>query len=75
MTSLWLQCFWACLLTLSGRYGDLLDYVIFAVLIFYILTIAGVFVLRRKRPDMERPVQGDRLPGIADHLYCGRWTH
>jgi APA family basic amino acid/polyamine antiporter len=62
VTSLWLQCFWACLLTLSGRYGDLLDYVIFAVLIFYILTIAGVFVLRRKRPDMERPYKAIGYP-------------
>jgi APA family basic amino acid/polyamine antiporter len=62
VTSLWLQCFWACLLTLSGRYGDLLDYVIFAVLIFYILTIAGVFVLRRKRPEMERPYKAIGYP-------------
>ena len=62
VTSLWLQCLWACLLTLSGRYGDLLDYVIFAVLIFYILTIAGVFVLRRKRPDMERPYKAIGYP-------------
>jgi APA family basic amino acid/polyamine antiporter len=62
VTSLWLQCFWACLLTLSGRYGDLLDYVIFAVLIFYILTIAGVFVLRWKRPDMERPYKAIGYP-------------
>jgi APA family basic amino acid/polyamine antiporter len=62
VTSLWLQCFWACVLTLSGRYGDLLDYVIFAVLIFYILTIAGVFVLRRKRPEMERPYKAIGYP-------------
>jgi APA family basic amino acid/polyamine antiporter len=61
-TSLWLQCLWACLLTLSGRYGDLLDYVIFAVLIFYILTIAGIFVLRRTRPDMERPYKAIGYP-------------
>lgn len=53
--SLAVQCVWACLLTLSGTYSDLLDYVIFAVLLFYILTIAGVFVLRRTRPDLERP--------------------
>jgi APA family basic amino acid/polyamine antiporter len=49
------QCVVACLLTLSGKYGDLLDYVIFAVLIFYVLTIAGLIVLRRTRPDAERP--------------------
>ena len=50
-----LQGAWAMLLTLSGSYSELLDYVIFAVLLFYILTIAGIFVLRRTRPDMERP--------------------
>jgi basic amino acid/polyamine antiporter, APA family len=62
VTSLWLQCLWACVLTLSGRYGDLLDYVIFAVLIFYILTIAGIFVLRRTRPEMERPYKAIGYP-------------
>ena len=49
------QCVVACLLTLSGKYGDLLDSVIFAVLIFYVLTITGLIVLRRTRPDAERP--------------------
>ena len=47
------ECLWACALTLTGRYSDLLDYVIFAVLLFYILTIAGMFVLRRNQPDAE----------------------
>jgi APA family basic amino acid/polyamine antiporter len=61
-TSLWMQCIWASLLTLSGRYGDLLDYVIFAVLIFYMLTIAGIFVLRRTRPEMERPYRAIGYP-------------
>jgi APA family basic amino acid/polyamine antiporter len=61
-TSLWVQCAWACALTLTGRYGDLLDYVIFAVLLFYILTIAGLFVLRRTRPDMERPYRAIGYP-------------
>ena len=60
--SLVIQCAWACLLTLTGRYNDLLDYVIFAVLLFYILTIAGVFVLRRMRPDMERPYRAFGYP-------------
>jgi basic amino acid/polyamine antiporter, APA family len=55
VVSLGVQCAWACLLTLTGTYSNLLDYVIFAVLLFYILTIAGVFVLRRTRPAMERP--------------------
>jgi APA family basic amino acid/polyamine antiporter len=57
-----IQCVWACLLTLSGSYGDLLDYVIFAVLLFYILTIAGIFVLRRTRPDMDRPYRAFGYP-------------
>lgn len=56
------QCIWASLLTLSGTYGDLLDYVIFAVLIFYVLTIAGVFVLRRTRPDADRPYRALGYP-------------
>ena len=51
VNSLWVQWGWTCLLCLSGSYGQLLDYVIFAVLIFYILTIFGLFVLRRTRPD------------------------
>jgi APA family basic amino acid/polyamine antiporter len=62
------QCIWACLLTLSGRYGDLLDYVIFAVMLFYILTIAGVFVLRFKRPDAERPYRAIGYP-VLPALY------
>ena len=56
------QCIWAVLLCLSGSYNDLLDYVIFAVLLFYILTIAGLFVLRRTRPDMERPYKAIGYP-------------
>jgi amino acid transporter len=50
-----LQGFWSVLLIFSGTYGDLLDYVIFAALLFYVLTVTGLFVLRRKRPDAERP--------------------
>ena len=57
-----IQAFWATLLTLSGRYGDLLDYVIFAVLLFYILTIAGLFRLRRTRPDLDRPYRAFGYP-------------
>jgi APA family basic amino acid/polyamine antiporter len=60
--SLWIQCLWACVLTFSGRYSDLLDYVIFAVLLFYILTIVGLFVLRRTRPEMERPYKAIGYP-------------
>jgi APA family basic amino acid/polyamine antiporter len=60
--ALWLQCLWACLLCFSGTYGDLLDYVIFAVMLFYILTIIGVFVLRVKRPDLPRPYKAFGYP-------------
>ncbi|HYW45216.1 MAG TPA: amino acid permease [Bryobacteraceae bacterium] len=60
--SLVMQCCWAALLTLTGRYNDLLDYVIFAVLLFYILTIAGLFVLRRTRPDLDRPYKALGYP-------------
>jgi APA family basic amino acid/polyamine antiporter len=53
--SLIIQAVWASLLALSGTYSDLLNYVIFAALLFYVLTVAGLFVLRKKRPDLERP--------------------
>ena len=61
------QAVWASALCLSGTYGDLLDYVIFAVLVFYILTVTGVFILRRKRPEAERPYRAigyPVLPGL-----------
>jgi APA family basic amino acid/polyamine antiporter len=67
VNSLWVQCAWTCLLCLSGSYGQLLDYVIFAVLVFYILTIVGLFVLRRTRPDVVRPYRAfgyPVLPGL-----------
>lgn len=57
-----LQALWSCLLCLSGTYGDLLDYVIFAVLIFYALTVAGIFVLRYKKPMEERPYRALGYP-------------
>lgn len=50
-----IQAIWASVLCLSGAYGQLLDYVIFAVLIFYMITIYGIFILRKKRPDAARP--------------------
>jgi APA family basic amino acid/polyamine antiporter len=59
-----IQCVWACLLCLSGSYSQLLDYVIFAVLIFYALTNAGVFVLRRKWPNEERTYKAFGYPVI-----------
>lgn len=76
---LWLQCAWASLLVLprtiqrdaagavsgyGNLYGNLLDYVVFAVLLFYALTIAGVFVLRRKRPGVERPYRALGYPWL-----------
>ncbi|MBP7582865.1 MAG: amino acid permease [Spirochaetes bacterium] len=57
-----LQAAWASTLCLSGTYGDLLDFVIFAVLVFYALTIAGIFVLRKKRPDAARPFRAPLYP-------------
>lgn len=53
--ALWAQFIWASLLCLSGKYGDLLDYVMFAAIFFYVLSVISVFVLRRKQPDLERP--------------------
>ncbi len=60
--SLTMQCIWACLLCFSGTYNDLLNYIMFAVMIFYVLTISGLFVLRVKRPDMERPYKAFGYP-------------
>jgi APA family basic amino acid/polyamine antiporter len=62
------QAVWASILCLSGTYGQLLDYVIFAVLIFYMLTIAGVFILRMKQPDVERPYKAFGYP-VLPALY------
>lgn len=63
-----LQGIWAAVLTLSGTYGNLLDYVIFAALLFYVLTVAGIFVLRRKRPDAARPYKAWGYP-VMPALY------
>ena len=60
--SLMVQMVWACLLCVSGSYGQLLDYIIFAVLVFYILTIVGLFVLRRTHPDALRPYRAVGYP-------------
>ncbi len=58
------QAVWASVLCLSGSYGDLLDYVVFAVLIFYILTVGGIFILRKKQPNAERPYKAFGYPFI-----------
>ncbi len=62
--SLLIQCGWACLLCLTGTYGDLLDYTVFAILVFYILTIVGVFILRKKQPNAPRPYKAFGYPVI-----------
>jgi amino acid transporter len=59
-----LQCAWSVLLVFSGTYTQLLDYVIFAALLFYVLTVTGLFVLRVKRPDAERPYRALGYPVV-----------
>jgi len=59
-----IQAAWAVVLCISGTYSQLLDYIICAVLLFYILTIAGLFVLRRKRPDAPRPYKALGYPWL-----------
>ncbi len=59
-----LQGVWSVLLCLSGTYGNLLDYVIFAVLLFFTLTILAIFILRKKRPDIARPYKAFGYPVI-----------
>jgi len=60
--SLMVQMVWTCVLCISGSYGQLLDYIVFTVLVFYILTIVGLFVLRRTHPDAERPYRAVGYP-------------
>jgi APA family basic amino acid/polyamine antiporter len=70
---LWLQCAWSIVLIFTGSYSELLDYIIFAALMFYILTVSAVFVLRRKKPDMPRPYRAWGYP-VVPALYiilCG----
>jgi APA family basic amino acid/polyamine antiporter len=72
--SLWMQWAWTCLLCLSGSYGQLLDYVIFAVLVFYVLTIVGLFVLRRTQPDAVRPYRAFGYPVLpALYIVMATW--
>jgi basic amino acid/polyamine antiporter, APA family len=60
--ALWMQCVVASLLCLSGKYGDLLDMISFVVVLFYALTIAGIFILRKKMPNAERPYKAFGYP-------------
>jgi basic amino acid/polyamine antiporter, APA family len=63
-TALWVQALWTSILCLSGTYSQLLDYVIMAAVLFYMLTVLGLFLLRRKRPDAERPVRAPGYPWL-----------
>jgi basic amino acid/polyamine antiporter, APA family len=60
--SLWLQAVWASALCLTGKYNELLALVIFGVLIFYALTIWGIFRLRKSKPEIERPYKAFGYP-------------
>ena len=60
--ALWAQCIVACVLCLSGGYGNLLDMISLVVVIFYTLTITGIFILRKKRPEAERPYKAFGYP-------------
>lgn len=59
---LWIQCILTCFWTVSGKYGDLLDMVSFVVVLFYMLTIGGIFVLRSRLPDADRPYKAFGYP-------------
>jgi basic amino acid/polyamine antiporter, APA family len=62
--SLWIQCAWASVLCLSGSYGQLLAYATFSSLLFYVITIGGLFVLRKKEPNTPRPYKAWGYPFI-----------
>ncbi|MCX7929270.1 MAG: amino acid permease [Chlorobi bacterium] len=66
--ALWVQGIWAGILCLSGRYSDLLDYVVFAVLLFYVLTVVGIFILRWRKPRLPRPIKAIGYP-VLPALY------
>jgi len=60
--ALWVQCIWTSLLCLTGTYGQLLNYVVFVALIFYVLTLIGIIILRKKQPQLERPYKAIAYP-------------
>lgn len=60
--ALWIQSVMAIILCLSGSYGDLLDMISFVAVLFYAITIIGIFILRKKRPDTERPYKAFGYP-------------
>jgi APA family basic amino acid/polyamine antiporter len=74
VAALLVQAVWTTVLCVSGSYGQLLDYIIFAVLVFYILTIAGLFVLRVKRPNAPRPYKALGYPILpAIYILLASW--
>ncbi len=74
VASLIIQAIWTCFLCVSGSYGQLLDYIICAELIFYVLTIASLFVLRVRRPDAERPYRALGYPVLpAIYILMAAW--
>jgi APA family basic amino acid/polyamine antiporter len=58
------QAVWTGVLCLSGTYGDLLNYIIFAAVLFYMLSVVGLFMLRARRPDLARPVRAPGYPWL-----------
>jgi basic amino acid/polyamine antiporter, APA family len=58
------QAIWTCILCLSGTYSQLLNFVIFAALVFYLITAIGLFALRMNRPTAERPVKAPLYPWL-----------
>jgi APA family basic amino acid/polyamine antiporter len=71
---LFVQACWTALLCVSGSYSQLLDYIIFAVLVFYILTIIGLFVLRVKQPEASRPYKALGYPVLpALYIVMASW--
>ena len=60
--ALWIQAIMACILCISGKYGDLLDMISFVVVLFYVLTISGIFILRKKQPNADRPYKAFGYP-------------
>jgi APA family basic amino acid/polyamine antiporter len=74
VAGLLVQAAWTAVLCLSGSYSQLLDYIIFAVLVFYILTIAGLFVLRFTQPDTPRPYKALGYPILpAIYIVMAIW--
>lgn len=57
-----IQGVWSCVLATSGTYSQLLEFVIFAALLFYVFTVSAVIVMRRRHPDMERPFKVPLYP-------------